>query len=210
MITLNKKQVNALLFVAKMLRKHKIPFQISGGFAAKIYGSPRKLNDIDIEVPQKGVYLLAPHVERYIIDGPKHIRGYGWDVHLLELKYGGQLIDISGVENVKIKSRITKEWIDISGPIDPVRKKVSGLVLPVVKPEGLAAYKQHLRGKHQRTDVEAIRQYLKPVHPRTCYSCRPRWRVALRICTPACNSRQRSGTPDSPTSRHRSRSRRAV
>lgn len=45
---MTKNTKEALKWMVSILRKYKIPFQISGGLAAKIYGSDRKLADIDI------------------------------------------------------------------------------------------------------------------------------------------------------------------
>ena len=45
---------------------HKIQFMISGGLAARAYGSKRPLYDIDIEVPDEFVYKLESYVKNYI------------------------------------------------------------------------------------------------------------------------------------------------
>ena len=49
----------ALKWIVKILRDHNIPFQISGGFAARIYGSKRELADIDIDVATDRLDELA-------------------------------------------------------------------------------------------------------------------------------------------------------
>lgn len=47
-----EKTINALKWIIKILNSKNIPYQISGGFAAKMYGSIRPLNDIDIDIPE--------------------------------------------------------------------------------------------------------------------------------------------------------------
>ena len=43
----------ALTWIVRVLRKYKVSFQISGGFAARAYGATRELADIDIYIPNK-------------------------------------------------------------------------------------------------------------------------------------------------------------
>ena len=40
----------AFEWIISILRNHKIPFEIIGGFAARLYGSRRMLADIDIDI----------------------------------------------------------------------------------------------------------------------------------------------------------------
>ena len=47
-----EKTVDALRWIVGILEKKNILYQISGGFAAKLYGSSRPLNDIDIDIHQ--------------------------------------------------------------------------------------------------------------------------------------------------------------
>jgi hypothetical protein len=41
---------NALRWIIGILDRHNIQYQITGGFAAKLYGSSREVNDIDIDI----------------------------------------------------------------------------------------------------------------------------------------------------------------
>ena len=48
----------ALIWITNILKKHQIPFQISGGLAAIAYGASRSLADIDIDIPDNNLILL--------------------------------------------------------------------------------------------------------------------------------------------------------
>jgi len=67
---MKNKSKKAFKWIITVLRKNKIPFRITGGFAAKIYGSQRELADIDIEIPDSYFDKILPEVKKYIIFGP--------------------------------------------------------------------------------------------------------------------------------------------
>ncbi len=56
----------AFCWIIDLLKKHKIPFQISGGLAARVYGASRKLADIDIDLSEKYFRILIPDISDYI------------------------------------------------------------------------------------------------------------------------------------------------
>lgn len=60
---MSTKLENGLRWVVSILKKQRIPFQISGGLAAHIYGSKRPLNDIDLDVPEDKMAVLLTDIE---------------------------------------------------------------------------------------------------------------------------------------------------
>ena len=98
---MEEKTKNALIWITDILNKYQIPFQISGGFAAKIHGSPRPLNDIDIDIPKDSFGKIMTDVKKYITYGPRHHKDKKWDLYLMTLNYHGQEIDI-GSADIKI------------------------------------------------------------------------------------------------------------
>lgn len=153
----DKNTEEALRWIAGILEKYKIPFQITGGLAAKIYGSARPLNDIDIDISDSGFDKIFDDVKEYIIYGPAHYVDERWDCKLLTLKFAGLDIDISGGESMRICDVRTGEWKNM--PTDfsqSVQKEVFGVDVPVISPKDLVAYKYMLAGEHQKEDISAV------------------------------------------------------
>ncbi|OGY94629.1 MAG: hypothetical protein A2406_02270 [Candidatus Komeilibacteria bacterium RIFOXYC1_FULL_37_11] len=152
-----KNTKEALDWIVKILKKHKVPFQITGGLAAKIYGSKRLLNDIDIDIPDKYFSKIIEDLKGFIVYGPKHYIDERWDCKSLTLNFNGQEIDISGGNNIKICDARTGKWEKM--PTDfsaSILKEIYGITIPIVSPADLIAYKSMLTGEHQKEDIEAV------------------------------------------------------
>jgi hypothetical protein len=152
----------AFKWIVGLLHKYQIPFQITGGFAGKIYGSTRPLNDIDIDIPDKDFSKILEDIREFIIYGPAHFIDERWDCELMTLKFDGQEIDISGATEMKICDARTGEWRQM--PTDftkSVQKEIYGLTVPVISPQDLITYKSMLIGEHQKVDIKAASLWLK-------------------------------------------------
>jgi hypothetical protein len=148
--------------ISGLLRKHRVPFVISGGFSAKIYGSPRPLNDIDMDIPARYFDTILEDIRPYIIYGPDQYVDERWDLQLITLNHEGQEVDISGGDTVHICDARTGEWADVPADFENVEhKEVLGIVVPVVRPEDLISYKSMLAGDHQQIDIDAARRYME-------------------------------------------------
>jgi hypothetical protein len=154
---MKKSTESAFKWIVGLLRENKIPFQLSGGFAARLYGANRPLYDIDIEVQDQYFDKLFPFVKDYVIYGPQRYKDSTFDVLLMTLKYDGQEIDISGCESDKLYNHDTKQWESCDTKInDVVEKKVYGLIVPVIKWQDLVEYKKKIRRPTDLEDVQAI------------------------------------------------------
>lgn len=152
-----KNTEEALRWIIGILEKHKIPFQITGGFAAKIYGSKRPLNDIDIDILDKDFSKIVGDAQEFIIYGPAHYIDERWDCILMTLDFNGQKIDISGASSMKICDARTGEWKDMPTDLSKaVSKEIYGRTIPVIPPEDLIDYKSMLAGEHQKEDIRAV------------------------------------------------------
>ena len=158
----NKKIFLALKWITTILQKHQIPFQISGGFAAHIYGSTRPVNDIDIDLPEEKFDLILPEIKPYIIFGPAQYKDARWDLKLVTLNYNGQEIDLGGAFKAKIFNDELQSWTNFSANLQKTQShNLNGLIIPVIAPQDLINYKKLLSGNHQKKDIKAIENYLK-------------------------------------------------
>jgi len=157
-----RKTKEAFHWIVKILKKHNVPFHISGGFAARIYGAQRPLNDIDIDIPDKKINEILPEIKRYII-GDGHYKTKVFDSPAdVTLKYLGQVIDITGANSEKIYNSKTKKWTHEFRDFEKFEeRKVFGIFVPVLPKKDLLKYKMELLEggefrEHQVRDVEAL------------------------------------------------------
>lgn len=157
-----EKTINALKWIVAILNRNNVPYQISGGLAAKLYGSKRPLNDIDIDISESKFKDILEEVRPYIIFGPEHLNDGKWDIYIMTLNFKGQEVDITGAYEAKVSSKDRTRWILIPVDFSKVRKiEVGGILVNVISPEELIKYKQYLDGAHQIEDIKAVGNYLK-------------------------------------------------
>lgn len=147
----------ALKWIVNILDKHKIPFQIAGGFASRLYGSKRELADIDINIPENRIQEIIGDVKDYITFGPEMSKDENWDLFMMTLKYQEQEIDICVAESIKILNQNTKQFeklvTDFSGSI---LKEIYGIKVPIIPIEELIIYKNKLSREVDLSDVREI------------------------------------------------------
>jgi hypothetical protein len=154
---IEKNTEEAFKWIVGLLQKHSILFQISGGFAARLYGSTRELADIDIGIPDNKFNELLSDIKKYIIFGPARYVDEEWDLKLVTLKYKGQDIDIAGRDTIKIFDKLNKVWIpghrDLTINED---KEVYGITVPVIPKESLITYKKKIMREVDIIDIKAL------------------------------------------------------
>lgn len=156
-----KKTERAFKWIIDILNKHKIPFQISGGFAAKIYGSKRPVHDIDIDIPENRFKEIVPEVKKYILFGPTKYKSDAWDLYLMTLDYHGQLIDIGGALKERVCDIRNNKWRRIPTNFSTAKEmNVFGKKVQVINPKELIEYKNYLC-RHQVEDINAAKKYIK-------------------------------------------------
>jgi hypothetical protein len=147
----------ALAWITATLRALDVPFQITGGLAARCYGSTRPLADIDIDVPEEHLPMLGDHLASYAVFGPARYRDDSWDLLLLTLRFGGQPIDLGGAYQTRVFDRSACRWVPAPANLETsVPIVVMGVEVPVVARADLASYKRRLARSVDREDLLAI------------------------------------------------------
>jgi len=145
----------ALRWIVELFRKHDIPFQIAGGFAARMYGSQRELADIDIGIPGDRFEDLFPEVKKYITFGPAQYIDEEWNLKLMTLVYEGQEIDIADEDTIRFFDKTNHAWV--IGRCDFSKyetKNIYGISIPVIPKESLIAHKKKIG---REVDIEDAR-----------------------------------------------------
>lgn len=161
-IDLKQQTLEALSWITEILHRNNIDYKIGGGFAAKIYGSPREVNDIDISLSKNCFDILIPEVSEYITAGPKHYLNEKWDYDTLSLNYKGQDIDLTDVSTLKMTNLDKTEWINVKDIrlFNGIMTDINGVMAFIMDPRDLIRYKKELGGEHQLIDIEYIQKYL--------------------------------------------------
>ena len=138
-----KDSAAALKWIVEELEHRDIPFALVGGVAANAYGTTRPLNDIDIDVPEEFLPVLARELEPFKTFGPERSISDCFDCQLLGFSYKGQEIELSGAENLFIKDTSSKKWVSWPTDLSKVeRRTILGLNVPVMARKQLIEYKR--------------------------------------------------------------------
>lgn len=152
-----EKASKALRWIVEILHHHQIPFQIAGGLAARVYGSTRRLDDIDIDIPEESFAIIQPDVEAHIIFGPEQLHNDSWNIFLMTLDYHGQKIDLGGAHKTKIFNKQTEHWEELNSDLSLAKlNSVLGVEVPVISMKELIAYKTKIAREVDIADVQEI------------------------------------------------------
>lgn len=154
---------SALDWIIPLLKNREIPFQITGGFAAHLYGAARPVNDIDIDLPTSHLNLLLPDLSSYVANPAQRHKDATWDLYVCTLDFNGQLIDLTGASDAFIKNKDTGRWDALEMNFDTVVwRDAFGHSLPLQNQTDLIAYKLKIKYDEEKhlDDVAAVRRYI--------------------------------------------------
>ena len=147
----------ALAWVADLLQRYRIPFQVVGGLAARAYGATRPLVDLDFYIPMERFPELLPEISPHVVWGPEHYRDRNWDITFVKLSYAGQPIEFGDATEAHFFDRIAQAWVQQEIDFDrSVWREVLGVRVPIIPRAELIAYKRRLDREVDRTDLAEI------------------------------------------------------
>ena len=147
----------ALLWILEILEKHKMKYRVSGGFAARLYGSTRKLADIDIELPRGSIKKIIPGIRKHIVHGPNGYKDKEWDCYAVELVYKSQEIGLAEINRIFDKRE--RKWVPFKASFNKnPRLKVYGKIINIIRKEELIAYKNKIRRSVDLQDIEFLKK----------------------------------------------------
>lgn len=143
--------LEALKWIVGKLDGMGYEYEVTGGLAAVLYGSGREVADIDIEVRDGVLWRIADECNDYVVFGPiRHFDEY-FDVLLMGLEYGGQLIELCGIDSMYIRGEKQEVILGEAREIE-----VGGMVVWVVSKPSLVGYKRLLGREVDLIDIGAI------------------------------------------------------
>ncbi len=149
-----KNTEEAFKWIVGILKKNKVHFQITGGLAAKFYGSIRPLADIDIDIRGDKFESILEDVKEYITMGPQRFMNDNWDLYMMTLRFKNQDIDIDSGD-VKIRPNKEGQWVsNITDFSKSGQGEIFGVTVPIIPKEELINYKKILS---REVDIEDIK-----------------------------------------------------
>jgi hypothetical protein len=145
--------------IVGILEAKDISFQIAGGLAARIYGSTRPLEDIDIYIPMELFPFFREDVGDHLTWGSEHYKDDVWDIVFMKIVYASQKIELADAATTQLFDRRRKRWMHQD--IDfrkSTRMTCFGRDVPVIPRGKLIEYKRILDRDFDRKDISEIRR----------------------------------------------------
>lgn len=153
----------ALDWILPLLKGKDIPFYVTGGFAAHLYGATRPVNDIDIDLPMRSIDSCIDSMRSFVESSPHRYKDSTWNIYGATLNFDGQLIDVTTDAEPRVHNKLTGEWDPLEMNFDHiVWIHAYGHDIPVQNPHDLMSYKSKIaydEAKHV-ADVAAVERYL--------------------------------------------------
>jgi hypothetical protein len=156
----------ALEWITDILSENNIPFQATGSLAAKVYGSTRALDDIEINIPEKYFATLKQLVQPHVIFGPQQFHDESSDIFLMTLDYHGQKINLIGADKIKLFNKQSELWDELVSDLSRAKLNVVlGIEVPMIPLRELIAYKTKMA---RDVDIQDVQEILVKIRGYAC------------------------------------------
>lgn len=159
-----KKAYEALSFIIPLLQKHNLQWVITGGFACYVYGVPRQLTDIDIDVNASkdtpAFKQFYEELKQYLTQPLKHFVDQNYDNYNFEVTIQGQVVDICPMAEMKVINKQSGQYENFYEGFPQVEfKNFNGLELPLLAKDLIIKNKEMLvfQRESDRADVAGLR-----------------------------------------------------
>ena len=135
-----------------------MPYLITGGLAARAYGSTRPLADIDIYVPDDRLAEMEPDLSGHILKPLHNRRSAFWNVTYIVVEYLGQQIELISSRDIHFLD--TKEIVWIKQKVNFSRFEsimILGRKAGIMDRRDLLDYKSSLSRLVDLEDIQSLK-----------------------------------------------------
>ena len=148
----------ALEWIVDALNRHRVPYQVVGGLAARAHGARRPVVDVDLYVPFDRATAALEEIRPHIYWGPEYYLDDHWDLTYLKANYAGQKIELGdSSSNPRYFNAEAGRWeaqrVDYGRS---VTIPIFGVEAKVMPKDELIRYKRHLGREVDLIDVEQL------------------------------------------------------
>lgn len=152
-----KRLSDALHWIADLLRKTGIPFQVVGGVAVVAYGVPRPVAGIDLYIPAEGLPRLMRRARAQVVRQPWRHCDEWRDRILCVLEHEGQRIEVGIADAARFRDLTSREWTSADIDFDAsVLRTVWGAEVPVMPLAQIVRHKQQLGRETDARDLAEL------------------------------------------------------
>ncbi len=148
----------ALSWLANLLDRHAVSYQVVGGLAARAYGATRPVVDVDLYMPFDQAQPLLAEIQPFIVRQPLPHRSDSWDLVYLALEYADVYIEIGDSStHPRFYNRVDARWEAQRLDFDAsVTAALFGVMMKVMPREELVRYKRMLDRDVDHEDLEEM------------------------------------------------------
>lgn len=155
----SKQQMRVLKFLVDLFNNLEIKYYIDDGLAAIVYGSKRKLYDIDLCVEAGAMKKLKEPFNDFAVKPFAYRRYENCDLYITTLKINKVPIDMFTTKNLFLKSEYQRsvKRKEIKNSLKNAQMiNFKGISLSVIKPEYLIVHKAFMNRKTDFQDIKAV------------------------------------------------------